>query len=76
MWPCFPALPLPKLHPSNSDLSPFLGLVPLWNVDVKAAPKEQFSNVFIGESEEVSLSLLVGRKEYTEKSLRTCDLGN
>lgn len=49
----FPALPLPKLHLPGNALSCSLGLVPLQDASVEAALKEQFSNVFIGESEEV-----------------------
>lgn len=53
VWSFFPALPLPKLHLSGNALSQILGLEPLQDAGVETAAKEQFSAVFMGESEEV-----------------------
>lgn len=55
VWLYFPAVPLPKLHLSGNGLGRSLELISLQDAGVEAAPKEQFSNVFMGESEEVRM---------------------
>jgi len=55
VWPCFPAVPLPKLHLSGNALGRSLGLIHFQDAGVEAAPKEPCSNVFMGESEEMRM---------------------